>query len=111
MNVSTTEYFAASAAPDALSSSEILGDITLRNPGELSEVLPGTSGLLIAYIVDRRPAGQSELGTIQNQVLMNITRRRARVMFNEWEKSLVSGNRMVDKYKNEDVPETTDEEQ
>lgn len=103
MNVSTTEYFSASAAPDAVSSSEILGDITLRNPGELSEVLPGTSGLMIAYIVDRRPAGQAELGSIQNQVYMNTSRRRSRIIFNDWEKSLVSGERMKDKYKPEDI--------
>jgi len=111
MNVSTTEYFAASAAPDVLSSSEILGEITLHNPGELSEVLPGTSGLMIAYVVDRRPAGQAELASIQNQVLMNVTRRRARIVFNDWEKSLVSGNRMQDKYKPEDIPESDQEKQ
>jgi len=107
MNVSTTEYFSASAAPDALSSSEILSDITLHNPGELSEILPGTSGLMIAYIVDRRPAGQSELSTIQNQVMMNTIRRRARIIFNDWEKSLVSGDRMKDKYKPEEIVEDT----
>lgn len=110
LNVSTTEYFSATAAPDALSSSEILGDITLRNAGELSGVLPGTSGLLIAFVVDRRPAGQAELASIENQVLMNVSRRRARIIFNDWEKSLVSGDRMQDKYKAEDVPETAEED-
>jgi hypothetical protein len=109
MNVSTTEFFSASAAPDALSSSEILGDITLRNPGELSEVLPGTSGLMIAYIVDRRPAGQAELGSIQNQIMMNTIRRRARIIFNDWEKSLVSGDRMKDKYKPDVITENPEE--
>jgi peptidyl-prolyl cis-trans isomerase D len=109
MSVSTTEYFSASAAPDALSSSEILSDITLRNPGELSEVLPGTSGLMIAYIVDRRPAGQAELASIQNQVMMNTIRRRARIIFNDWEKSLVSGERMKDKYKPEVITENPEE--
>jgi len=109
MNVSTTEYFSASAAPDALSSSEILSDITLRNPGELSAVLPGTSGLMIAYVVDRRPAGQAELASIANQVLMNTTRRRARIIFSDWEKFLVSGDRMKDKFKPEEIPEATEE--
>ncbi len=105
MNVSTTQYFSASAAPDALSSSEILGDISLRNPGELTDVLPGTSGLMIAYVVDRRPAGLAELSTIQNQVMLNTTRRRARIIFNAWQQSLVTGDRLVDKYKPEDVPD------
>lgn len=109
LNVTTTEYFSASAAPDTLSSSEILADLTLRNPGELSEVLPGTSGLLIAYIIDRRPAGQAELASIQNQIQMNVTRRRARIIFNEWEKSLVAGDRMKDKFKFEALPETAQE--
>ena len=111
LNVSTTEYFSASAAPDALSSSEILGDITLRNPGELSEILPGTTGLMIAYVVDRRPAGQAELTTIENQVMMTTIRRRARLMFNDWEKSLVAGDRLKDKYKPEETVESSDEKQ
>lgn len=105
MNVSTTAYFSASAAPDALSSSEILGEITLHNPNELTEVLPGTSGLMIAYVVDRRPAGQSELATIQNQVMINTTRRRARTVFGDWQQWLVSGDRMNDKFKPEEIPE------
>ncbi|MEI6563154.1 MAG: SurA N-terminal domain-containing protein [bacterium] len=110
MTVSTTEYFSASAAPDALSSSEILSDITLRNPGELSDVLPGTSGMMIAYVVDRKPAGQDELSTIQNQVVMNVIRRRARIIFNEWQNSLVAGDRVKDSYKAEATTDTTDDE-
>ena len=111
LNVSTSELFSANSAPDALSSSEILNDITVRNAGELSDVLPGTSGFMIAYVVERRPAGEEELSTIQNQVVMNVIRRRARIVFGDWENSLVSGNRKVDTQQTREQPEPTSDDE
>lgn len=96
MNVSTTALFTASSAPDALSSQDILRDITARNAGELSEVLPGPNSLILAYVVERKPAGEEELSTVQQQVAMNVTRRRGRILFGEWQRSLVSGGRKLD---------------
>jgi hypothetical protein len=110
LNVSTSALFSANTAPDALSSSEILNDITLRNAGELSDVVRGTDGLLIAYVVERRPAGADELSTIQNQVVMNVIRRRARILFGEWQNSLVAGERKKDNQPPVEIPETSDED-
>ena len=105
MNVSTSGLFSANSAPDALSSSEILSDITLRNVGELSDVVQGTDGLMIAYILERRPAAEDELSTIQNQVVMNVIRRRARIVFGEWQNFLVAGDRKKDSQPPVEIPE------
>lgn len=110
LNVSTSALFSANSAPDALSSSEILNDITMRNAGELSDVVRGTDGLMIAYIVERRPAAADELSTIQNQVVMNVIRRRARILFGEWQNSLVAGDRKKDNQPPVEIPETGNED-
>ena len=96
LNVNTTAVFSAVSAPDALSSPEILGDITVRNAGELSEVLPGANGLIIAYVAERKPAGADELATGQNQVATSVIRRRSRIIFGEWQKSLISNGKKKD---------------
>lgn len=96
MTVSTTALFTASTAPDALSSPDILRDITARNAGELSDVLPGANSLIIGYVAERKPAGEDELATVQQQVAMNVTRRRGRILFGEWQRSLVAGGRKLD---------------
>ena len=110
LNVSTSALFSAYSAPDALSSPEILSDITLRNKGELSDVLPGVNGLMIVYVADRKPAGDEELSTIQNQVAMNVVRRRARILFGEWQNSLVAGDRKKDDRKIDETPDSPDSE-
>ena len=96
LNVNTTAVFSAVSAPDALSSPEILGDITVRNAGELSEVLPGANGLIIAYVAERKPAGADELATVQNQVATSVIRRRSRLIFGDWQKSLISNGKKKD---------------
>lgn len=107
LNVSTSELFSVNSAPDALSSTEILSDITLRNAGELSDVVRGTDGLMIAYVVERRPAAADELSTIQNQVATGVIRRRARILFGEWQDWLVAGDRKKDSQPPVEIPESS----
>jgi hypothetical protein len=106
LNVSTSALFSVNSAPDALSSSETLNDITLRNAGELSDVVRGTDGLMIAYVVERRPAAEDELSTIQNQVATSVIRRRARILFGEWQNWMVSGDRKKDTQPPVEIPES-----
>ncbi|MEI8120539.1 MAG: peptidylprolyl isomerase [bacterium] len=96
LNVHTTAVFSAYSAPDNLSSPEILSDITARNAGELSDVLPGADGLIIAYVVERTPASPDELSSVQNQVMTSTIRRRTRLLFGEWQKSLIAGGKKKD---------------
>jgi len=107
LSVQTTAVFSAYSAPDALSSSEILGDITVRNAGELSDVLPGANSLIIAYVKERRPADSDELATVKNQVAMTVIRRRSRILFGEWQQSLVAGDKKKDSQVVEEKADTS----
>jgi peptidyl-prolyl cis-trans isomerase D len=89
LNVVTTELFSVYSAPEALSTPEILEDITSRDSGELTGVLPGTNALIIAYVAERKPASVDDSSTVRAQLGMNITRRRARALFTEWEDDLI----------------------
>ena len=107
LNVHTTAVFSAYSAPDELSSPEILDDITARNAGELSDVLPGATGLIIAYITERTPASADELSSVQHQVVTSTIRRRTRILFGEWQKSLVSGDKKKDTHVVESTTDST----
>lgn len=89
LNVVTTELFSVYSAPQALSQPAILEEITSRDSGELTGVLTETNALIIAYVVERKPASVDESSTARAQLGMNITRRRARTLFTEWEDDLV----------------------
>lgn len=89
MNVVTTELFSVYSAPEALSAPEILEDITSRDSREVTGVLTGTNALLIAYVAERKPASIDDGATVRAQMGMNITRRRARALFSEWENDLI----------------------
>jgi peptidyl-prolyl cis-trans isomerase D len=89
MNVVTTELFSVYSAPEALSGGGILEDITSHDSGELTGILTGTNALIIAYVAERKPATIDEGATVRAQLGMNITRRRARALFTEWENDLI----------------------
>ena len=97
MNVHTTGFFSAYSAPEALSSPEVLEDLTLLGRGELSNVIPATNGYLIAYIKDRKPASEDEAGVVRSQLGRGIVRRRARILFSEWEDRLLKAGRKTDR--------------
>ena len=89
LNVSTTAVFSVYTAPESLSSESILEDITSRGSGELTHVLEGTNGLIVAYVVNRRTATADENAAVKTQMGANITRRRARALFSEYEDALI----------------------
>ena len=89
LNVATSGVFSATSAPEELSGGEVLEDITMRDSGELSAVLPSTNGLMIAYIAERKPASEDEIGAVKAQLGVNIARRRARALFADWQDLLI----------------------
>ena len=93
LSVSTAAEFSVYTAPEGLNTPEILNGITSRNSGELAEVLPGTNGLLIAYVVRRMPAGRDEADVIRSQIIAALTRKRSRMLFGEWEDSMIRTGR------------------
>jgi hypothetical protein len=96
LNVSTTVTFTVHTAPEALNTPDILEEITSRNSGDITDPIPTADGFLIAYIVERRAASPEEMATVQQQVAMSSIRRRARLLFGDWERSLVGGKRRQD---------------
>lgn len=96
LNVSTAVTFNVYAAPEALNAPDILEDLTSRNAGEITDPIPTADGFLIAHVVERKAAGPEELATVQQQAAMSAIRRRARLLFGDWENSLVGGNRRKD---------------
>jgi hypothetical protein len=95
MNVHTSGYFSAYAAPEALSSPDILEQITLLGQGDVSSVLTATNGHMIAYMADRRPASDQEVGVVREQLGRGMIRRRARVIFSEWQDNLLRTGRAL----------------
>jgi len=89
LNVSTTAVFSVYTAPEALSSESILEDLTARGSGELTHVLESTNGLIVAYVVNRKPATADETAEVKSQMGVNIARRRARTLFSEYEDALI----------------------
>lgn len=89
MNVATTEVFTVYTAPEVLNAAETLEEITSKDTGELTDVLTTTNGLVIAYIAERKAASADESAAVKAQIGMNITRRRARTLFGEWQESLI----------------------
>jgi peptidyl-prolyl cis-trans isomerase D len=107
LNVSTTEYFSAYSPPEAMNSPEILESIVVLNRGELSDLISVTNGYVIACIADRKPASEEEASAVRSQLGANIVRRRARILFSEWQAAMVKAGRTGFT----EAPETTAEEE
>jgi peptidyl-prolyl cis-trans isomerase D len=107
MNVITTGYFSAYSVPDALSSPEILDGIVTLNRGEISDLLSTTNGYMVAFVADRKAASEDEAAVVRNQLGVNVSRRRAGILFSEWQDAMVKAG-----HKNNDdtAGETPDEE-
>lgn len=97
MNVHTTAYFSAYSAPESLSAPEILEALTVLGRNELSGVIASTNGFLIAYVKDRKPASEDEAGVVRSQLGRGLVRRRARVLFSEWEEALLKVGRSTER--------------
>lgn len=89
LTVTTNAAFTVNTAPEALGTESILEDLTARGSGELTHVLEGTNGVIVAYVVNRRPASADEAAAVKAQIGANIARRRARTLFSEYEDALI----------------------
>jgi hypothetical protein len=103
LGVTTTKVFTAYTCPEELGSEELLQDVTSRRTGELTDVLPATNGVLVALVAERKEADPEAIVAVRDQVGANVARRRARLVFSEWEEHLVGLVRRV-------APEEADED-
>jgi hypothetical protein len=99
INVSTTSYFSAYSAPESLSSRDLLEAIVTLNRGEISDLLSTTNGYMIAFVADRKPASEDEAAAVRNQLGANVSRRRTRILFSEWQDIIVKAG-----HKNNEAP-------
>ncbi len=96
MNVATTGYFSAYTAPDALSTPEVLEELSVCNAGELTSVIPLEQQYIIAYVVDRKPGQDEDIQAARGQILSGNVRRRGRVVFTEFQDYLLRSGRKTD---------------
>jgi hypothetical protein len=92
--VSTTRPFSAFNAPEALSDTPTLNEITSRSAGDITEPMSGTNGLILAFIDQRVPALDEAKQAIYRQVVTSLARQRAKMVYTEWERSLTSTNHL-----------------
>lgn len=55
-----------------------------------------TNGIMLAYIAERKPGEEAAKESVARQILGALTRQRSRLIFTEWERSLVSNGRLED---------------
>jgi len=94
LEVSTTKPFSSFTAPEELSDTPKLNEITSRSAGDVTEPMLSTNGLMIAYIDRRVPALDEAKQAVYRQVLTSLARQRAKMVYNEWEQSLTTTNRL-----------------
>mgnify|MGYP001087428009 CR=1 FL=1 len=87
---------------------EILEEITSRNAKELAEPVAGTNGLVIAYVAERLPATAEEAGAVRAQLNMNLSRRRTRILFGEWQGFLLHAGKFKPRTAPAPAPEPID---
>jgi peptidyl-prolyl cis-trans isomerase D len=96
LEVKKTPAFTAFEAPPELESGEMLSQILSRKQGEITEPLWMADGVLLAWVAERKAADEAGLNAIRGQLLSNLNRRRSRVLFGEWQESLIQGDRLQD---------------
>jgi peptidyl-prolyl cis-trans isomerase D len=94
LGVSTTKPFSSFTAPEELSDTPKLNEITSRSAGDITEPMFSTNGLMLAYIDQRVPALDEAKQAVYRQVLTSLARQRAKMVYNEWEQSLTATNRL-----------------
>jgi len=108
--VSTTESFTAFTAPDDFSDLEKLNEITSRQAGDITDPLAVSNGVVLAHIAARIPAENEAKQAVYRQVLTSLSRQRARMVYAEWERSLIATNRFrefrnqIDEATEDDAP-------
>jgi hypothetical protein len=96
MNVSTSGYFTAYSAPDALSKQEVFEELATRNPGELTDIIHVDDSYLIAHILDRAPGSIEDINAIRTQMGTGNARRQGRIIFSEFQNYLLRTGKQTD---------------
>jgi hypothetical protein len=96
MNVSTSGYFTAYSAPEALSKQEVFEELSARNPGELTDIIHLEDSYLIAHVLDRTPGSVEDINAVRSQVGSGNARRQGRIIFTEFQNYLLRSGKQTD---------------
>ena len=92
LQVKTTEPFSAytGLTNDASYSEELASSIMYLNKGELTELVPTTNGVLMAFVSDRQPGDASNMLMLKPQLQTLVDRYSVGILFRDWEDYLIS---------------------
>lgn len=109
--VVTPKPFTAYDAPDPFASAEAVEALAAHQQNELTDPIPVKGGMLIAFISERKPGDEAAIATLRPQMVMNLTRRYSRLLFQEWQESLVRSAGIEDHDAADRAADSEDEEQ
>lgn len=94
----TTPAFSASTAQETNIEelTPLLRSVLPHNAGEVTEIVPTETGLLIAHVKERQIADAATFESIRPQIASSLRRQQARTVFESWQAQLISGGRFED---------------
>ena len=87
MNVSTTEPFSAygGLTNETVNSEDLVGKVMYMSQGELSDLVPTTNGVLLAFVTDRQAGDPAAMVMLKPQMQALADRYTVGVLFRDWE--------------------------
>jgi hypothetical protein len=93
-NVSTTESFSVYGGltneAETAYAEQIVRGVIYMSPGELSDPLPSTNGVVILHLADRQGGDPAAMLMLKPQMQTAIERSSVSVLFHDWENHLLS---------------------
>jgi hypothetical protein len=93
-NVSTTESFSVYGGltneAETAYAEQIVRGVIYMSPGELSDPLPSTNGVVILHLTDRQGGDPAAMLMLKPQMQAAIERSSVSVLFHDWENHLLS---------------------
>ena len=75
--------------------SAMMEGLSMRQPGELTDPIPTTNGVAIAYVASRTPGDAAMGQSFSSYLAGSLREERVRRLFADWESRLVSSNRFA----------------
>lgn len=101
LKVTTTEPFTISSGAESKSENfqTLMRGAINRNTGEVMEPAPVRDGMLIGFVVERKPADHATLSAIRKDIVQFLIKRRNDMLFAEWQACLIAPGRFEDMQK------------
>lgn len=87
--LSTEEFTSTTGLRDNVYNEQLLRGVLTRNQGELSDLLALKTGVMLAYVRERKPAEAATYESVKDQLVGMIRRQYGRVSFDGWQDYLL----------------------